>query len=70
LFAQRQPQCPQATVKRRRRVVADAPDAPAIQIEYGKRRECIIQLTAREIDVDILIAADAAEMLEITDAVL
>ena len=51
-------------------VVADAGHAPAVQIERSQRLQHVIQLAAREINRDRLIAAHAADMLEVPDAAL
>ena len=51
-------------------VVTDAGHPAAVEIERGQRLQHVIQLAAREVNRDRLIAAHAAEMFEVPDAAL
>ncbi len=50
-------------------VVIDSGDVTAGEVEGGQRFEDIVELGTGEIDVDRLVAANAAEMLEVANAV-
>jgi hypothetical protein len=49
----------------RGRSVGHAGDPSAVEIENGERLENIVQLTRGELDGDILLIADLANMLEV-----
>src|SRR6185369_16343858 len=70
LFAQRETQRRQPARERRFRVVVHSGDAAAGEVQHRQRFEYVVELRAGEIDVHVLAPAHAAEMLEISDAIL
>ena len=69
LLAERQTQRLQTLIKRRNRVVADARYPSFAQVDSGQRLQHIVELAGGEVDGEILAAANAGGMLEISHAV-
>ena len=70
LLAERQPQRAQPPIERRIRVVAHAGHAAAAQIERRQRLQHVVELAAGEVDRHLLVAANLAEVLEISHPAL